>query len=475
MGKVLSQIRGQRIAAFVALAMALGGCAADREPHGRTGSVVDEVARRAIGEGKVVGLVVVVARDAEVVFERGYGLADVQTDEPMASEAVLDYFSIGKHATAAILLRLAERGELNLDAPARLYLPEADFEGYDVTTRQLLSHTSGLWEAERDENELPASYRVPPPDGAILAWANQGERLAAPGETWMYSGGGFLFAGEIAERLTGRTFEQLIDEELAGPLGLQNFMGCADVNRDRASAYFIEAGETHRIAEVDPEWFGGAGTVCGTAGDLMRWWLALRSGRVVNASSLDQIFSPTRLRRNGIEADFGYGLGVRLGGYAGHRKIGHTGSGSGGTSVLAEYPDAGLAILVITNTAGDGARSAYELEAEIASTLLGADTGSVADARISDDLLRAAPGVYRSPLGRLCVSARGAELWRSLGNTAPERLRHVGAGRFVAADDAHGAGVEYFLGIGSGSAQWFAYDRHGFPYDLAVRVDDDCS
>jgi CubicO group peptidase (beta-lactamase class C family) len=73
--------------------------------------------------------VVVVARDAEVVFERGYGRADVQTDEPMASEAVLDYFSIGKHATAAILLRLAERGELNLDAPARLYLPEADFEG----------------------------------------------------------------------------------------------------------------------------------------------------------------------------------------------------------------------------------------------------------------------------------------------------------------------------------------------------------
>jgi hypothetical protein len=143
--------------------------------------------------------------------------------------------------------------------------------------------------------------------------------------------------------------------------------------------------------------------------------------------------------------------------------------------VLAEYPDAGLAILVITNTAGDGVRNAYELEAEIASTLLGADTGSVADARISEDLLRAAPGLYRSPLGRLCVSVRDAELWRSSDNTAPERLRHVGAGRFVIADDFHGAGVEYFLGIGSGSAQWFAYDRHGFPDDLAVRVDDDCS
>lgn len=291
----------------------------------------------------------------------------------------------------------------------------------------------------------------------------------------MYWGGGFLLAGEIAERLTGRTFEQLIEDEMARPLSLQNFTGCSDVNGDRAPAWFVEAGETRRIADIDPEWFGGAGTVCGTAGDLMRWWIALRSGRVVNASSLDQMFSPTRLRRNGVEADFGYGLGVRLGEYAGQRKIGHTGSGSGGTSVLAEYPEAGLAILVITNTAGDGVRDASELEAEIASRLLGADTGSVADARIPDDVLRAGPGLYRSPLARLCVSTRGAGLWRSSGNLASERLHHVRDGRFVAANDAHGAGVEYFLGVGSGSAQWFAYDRYGFPADLAVRVGDDCS
>lgn len=463
------------IALCTALAVALVACAAETEPRHGIGGVVDEAAERAIDEGRIEGLVVVVARDAAVVFERGYGRADIQTNQAMTTEAVLDYFSIGKHVTAAILLRLAERGALDLDAPARLYLPAADFEGADVTTRQLLSHTSGLWEAERDENELPASHRDPPPDGALLAWANQGERLAAPGEAWMYSNAGFLFAGEIAEQLTGRTFEQLIDEELASPLGLQNFAGCADVVGDRTPAYFIEAGETRPIAEVDPEWFGGAGTVCGTAGDLMRWWLALRSGRAMNAGSLEQMFSSTPMRRNGVDAAFGYGLGVRLGAYAGRRKIGHTGSGSGGTSVLAEYPDAGLAILVITNTAGESVRDAREIEAKIASTLLGADAGAVTDVPLPDDFLRRAPGLYRSPLGALCVSARGGELWRSFGDAAFERLRHVGEGRFVPADDASGAGVEYFLGVESGSAQWFAYDSYGFPEDLAVRVGDDCS
>src|SRR5690606_15157324 len=293
---------------FVALAIALGGCLADTASDDRIASTVDAVAGEAIGKGKAAGLVVVVAHDRAVVFERAYGRADIQADAPMTHEAVLDYFSIGKHVTAAILLRLAERGELDLDAPARLYLPEADFEGYDVTARQLLSHTSGLWEPELDENELPASFRDPPPEGAILAWANQGERVAVPGETWMYSGGGFLFAGEIAERLTGRTFEQLIDEELARPLALQDFRGCAEVEEYRVRGGLRESGEPGRIADDDPEWFGGAGTVGGTAGDLMRWWVALRSGRVVNANSLSQMFSPTLLRRNGTEAEFGYGL-----------------------------------------------------------------------------------------------------------------------------------------------------------------------
>lgn len=464
----------RKAALLAACALGLEACAVAALPDKEVESVVDDVAQQAIREGRVEGLVVVVARDGLVVLERPYGRSDIQTDVAMTSKTVLDYFSIGKHVTAAILLRLAERGELDLDATARLYLPGADFEGADVSTRQLLSHTSGLWEMEQDENELPRSYADPPPDGTILAWANQGKRLAAPGETWMYSGGGYLFAGEIAQRLTGRTLEHLVEDTLASPLGLKNFAGCIDVDSDRSPGYFVEAGDAHLIADVDPRWWGGAGTVCGTAGDLMRWWLALRSGRILNASSLDQMFRPTRVRRNGIEATFGYGLGIRVGKYKGYRKVGHTGSGSGGTSVLAEYPDAALTILVITNTAGDGVRDARAIEADIASSLLGLDSELATDPPVPVGLIDAAPGLYRSPSAEMCVSVRGAELWRSVGNAAPDRLRHIGEGRFIAAGDADGAGVEYFLGIGSKKAQWFAYDYYGFPEDLAVRIDDDC-
>jgi CubicO group peptidase (beta-lactamase class C family) len=462
----------KRIVVLTTSVVMLSACAAGPSAEQSIGRVADRAAVSAVNEGNVEGVVVVIAHDGEIVHEQGYGLVNAEANQAMSANAVLDYFSIGKSVTAAILLLAAERGALSLDASARSYLPEADFEGVDVTTRQLLSHTSGLWEAEHDENELPAHFRAPPPEGGILAWANQGVRLAAPQSTWMYSNGGFLFAGEIAERVSGRTLEQLIDEEMASPLGLENFAGCTRMADRRAPAYFLEAGEVRRIADVDPEWFGGAGTVCGTAGDLMRWWLALRAGRVVGASSLAEMFRPSPLERNGATAAFGYGLGVRLGQYQGGHKIGHTGSGSGGTAVLADYPEADLVILVLTNTAGEDVRDARAIEIEIASSVLGRNERE-GDSPLSAALLRGAPGLYRSPAGLFCVVAQDGGLWRSFGHDQPEQLRHRGEGRFVGEGEAE-EGVEYFLGVEDAGAQWFAYDAYGFPDDLAVRIGDSC-
>ena len=459
---------------FIICAIALGACGDTASKDPSAAALVDEVAAKSINEGNIQGLVVVVAQKGSVVLERGYGLAHIESNVAMTDRTVIDYFSIGKHITAAILLRLAERDELNLDSPARLYLPDADFEGADVTVRQLLSHTSGLWEVEQDENELPSKFGEPPPVGAILEWANQGERLADPDETWMYSNGGYLFAGEIAERLTGETLENLLVEELAAPLGLERFGGCADLDAELASGYSYEGGEAGLIADVDAGWWGGSGNVCGTAGDLMRWWLALRSGRVLSSDSSDQMFSPTRLYRENGQTVFGYGLGIRIGEFWGYSKLGHTGSGSGGTAVLAEYPDAGLAILTVVNTAGDGVRNAVDIEAEIAARLLNADTSSPERIPIPEKLLTAAPGLYRSPSYEFCVSARGTELWRSVGNTDAERMRHAGNGQFVSQIGGYGASVEYFLGTESGKAQWFGYDYNGFPQDLAIRVGDEC-
>ncbi len=403
--------------------------------------IVDEIARRELGEGSLAGFVVVVARNGEILVDEGYGLRDIAAKEAMSADAVLDYFSIGKHMTAAIVLRLAEQDKIDLDAPADAYLPGADFEGAPVRLRRLLSHSAGLSDPETDWADPPAFLLAAPVAGGMIDFANTSTRIAAPGETWWYSNQGFELARLAAEAVTGDSFETLI-EELAAPLGLDRFAPC--VIGTLSPGYTRIDGEMRVLPVIDPDWYRGAGGMCGAASDLVRWWLALRSGKVVNAASLDAMLTPVELTRNGASATFGYGLGVRMSAYGGHAKIGHTGSHVGGTSILAEYPDAGLVIAVITNTGGEEMTDARAIEAKIAAALLGIERPRAKETPMPETLKAAAPGLYRSVYSdALCVTAvSGNALRRSIDGGPLETIRHLGGGRF---GDQGEAAVEYFL------------------------------
>ena len=86
---------------FILFALALGANGDARSKNPSVSAVVDDIAAETIGEGKIQGLVVVVAREGSVVFERGYGLAHRNGNVEMTHGTVIDYFSIGKHITAA--------------------------------------------------------------------------------------------------------------------------------------------------------------------------------------------------------------------------------------------------------------------------------------------------------------------------------------------------------------------------------------
>lgn len=264
----------------------------------------------------------------------------------------------------------------------------------------------------------------------------------------------------------------MIAEELAAPLGLKRFAHCAALREVLSPAYHRVEGESRTFPLIDPRWFGASGAVCGTARDLVNWWLALRNGRVVNETSLDAMLTPVEIERNGASASFGYGLGVRMGEFGGYRKIGHTGSAAGGTSVLAEYPDKGLVVAVITNTGGEGATDAREIEAEIATALLDIEHSRVGEPALPEGLAAAATGLYRSVYSdALCVSFKGQALRRSIDGERPETLRHVGGGRFRGRSEA---AVEYFPGTATSRAEWFALDVWGFPEDLGMRTANAC-
>lgn len=434
---------------------------------GSVAATVDTIANRYLTTTSLIGLGIIVVRNGVVAHEAGYGKAQLAPPIPADGTTRFDYFSVGKHVTTALILRLEERGLLDLDSLVGKYVPELDPFLATSTLRQLLSHTSGNAHPEIDERNVPAEYLVAPTDQTLLAWLAKGKRVEPPGSTWIYYSDGFITAALVAERVAGFSYGELVEREFAKPLGLRHF---GFELSPRAVAYMVDEGKRRPVPPIPYAWFTGAGSICGTLGDLARWWMSLRAGRVLSDASLATMTSPITLRRNGASAEFGYGLGVRLGSYGGHRMIGHTGDGAGGTAVLVEYPDDSLLIAVATNTAGEGIPHAVAIEAEIARALLSLEYGKPVDRAVPPELIERAPGHYVSPYGSFCVSARDGSLFESDDGEEPFRLLHQGDGVFRRAEST---GAELYF-LGEPRKQWFAYRFHGYTMDLAVRATDTC-
>lgn len=460
----------------VLLALMLAACAADPPPDvdrsdPETVRAVGRLADRYLAETPLVGLSVAVARDGRIVHEAGYGLARRAPDMAADASVPFELYSIAKPVTAVLLLELAERGLVDLDEPAGNYLEALPAPYGSATLRQLLHGSSGVAGIAIDELAPEPRYASAPSRDALLGWLANGSQVAVPDETWTDASSAYVAAGLVAEAVAHRTLAELVRDEMALPLDLGGLARCPDLTSTRADAYVAASGTTMQAPRIDAGWRGGGGALCGATGDIARWWLAVRSGRILAPASLQDWTEPLELTRNGVTAQFGYGLGIQLGAWRGHTVIGHVGEGGGGSAVLAEYPDDRLLIVVATNTSGQNVPHAIEIQAAIAAELLGLVPVEAANAIIEPAALATVPGLYRSPKGSFCVEARAEQLAVSTDEKQTVELSYLGGGRFVRPGDADA--IEYFLGWPDRS-EWLAYAWLGLPMDLARKEADFC-
>jgi len=235
-------------------AILLTGCAAhppaevappaevDR-PDATTAQVVSRVAQRYLDETPLVGLSVAVARDGRIVHESGYGLARRAPDLAADATVPFELFSIAKPVTAVLLLRLAERGLVDLDQASGTYVQGLPPEYASATLRQLLRHSSGVAEIVIDERDPDLQYAHAPSRDDVLAWLATGKRSAAPDETWIYASSGYVASRIAAEAVTQRPLGELIRDDMALPLALGNFASCSDL-REHSLSYVAASGTT---------------------------------------------------------------------------------------------------------------------------------------------------------------------------------------------------------------------------------------
>jgi CubicO group peptidase (beta-lactamase class C family) len=163
---------------------------------------------------------VLVAEKGKIIFSQGYGLADVENNIPNNPETQFGIGSITKQFTAMLITQLAERGKLEFDKPISDYLPEFPKEyGEKITVEMLLNHTSGLRLPEDIEKYYHATRKEEWLQEYLKQNAEEGLRFE-PGKGYAYSNGGYFMLGLIIEKVTGKSYEEVLAEQILKPLGM---------------------------------------------------------------------------------------------------------------------------------------------------------------------------------------------------------------------------------------------------------------
>ena len=291
------------------------------------GQEVDKLFQPVSGD-KTPGAAVVVVRDGEVVLKKGYGMADVAASLPNTPKTRFLLASVTKTFTATAIMQLYDRGLLNLDDPVSKYLP--DFPpGDKVKIRNLLSHTGGL------------------PDFMSYEQAMAKPLEFEPGSRVSYSNIGYQMLGKIIEKVSGKSWEEYLQQNIFKPLGMISSGVDQEASlKERACGYLNSPDGFTSVGRSAATEAYSAGSLFSTVEDMLLWNEALESGKLVKPETLQLAFTPSRLN-DGREAVFG--LGWMIGRYKGLREIHHGGDITGFSTEVSHFPDQKLTVIVLSN------------------------------------------------------------------------------------------------------------------------------
>ncbi len=336
----------QRALFFVALVWATQLLAADSAPTAAAIAQSRAIVLKEIAP-KVPGLSVAVAVDGKVVWSEGFGFKNLTAKDPVTPATRFRIGSISKSLTAVGLVRLVERGQLDLDAPVQKYVPDFPAHGAVITTRQLGGHLGGIRHYRGNEalsNRPYANVRA----GLEIFKAEPLE--ASPGTKYIYTTYGWSVISAVMESAAHEEFLALMDALVLQPLGLTHTRADRKgaLDPDRTLFYHGDAPDQFAVAPtVDSSYKWAGGGYLSTAEDLVRFGSALLQPGFLKAESLALLFTPQKTSDGKPTT---YGIGWMIGRDAhGHRVMLHTGSSVGGTSALVLHPETKTVIALVCN------------------------------------------------------------------------------------------------------------------------------
>jgi CubicO group peptidase (beta-lactamase class C family) len=312
---------------------------------------------------KTPGVSVAVLRD-DRIEEAVAGVVNTATRVRTTPDTLFEIGSITKVYTATLLMRLAEGGLVDIEAPVRTYVPELDLSDRDaeatITIRQLLSHTSGI------QGDYIADFgRGDECVERYVASLKDIGTIFPPGAMWSYSNAAYVLAGRVVEKVTGTSWDDALRDKLLVPAGLTEHASLPEEILFHRAAVGHEAAKPRGKHQLLRGWLprsiapAGA-SLCASARDVVRFaQMHLDEGRAPNGA---QILSPASVKTMLEEQisfpgsdDVAMGLGWVLYKWSGARIAWHTGGTLGQLAYLYTIPERRFAVCVLTNTRASGA------------------------------------------------------------------------------------------------------------------------
>ncbi len=299
---------------------------------------------------------VMVSEKGVIIYKKGFGLANMEWGIPNQPDTKFRLASVTKQFTAMLIVQLASENKLKLDAPISTYLPDYPKKTRDIVTiHQLLTHTSGIpsftdYPFFRDM--MRNTYR---PEEMVKLFADSVLQFT-PGETYEYSNSGYVLLGYIIERITGKSYEQVLQSKIFVPLKMKNsgYDHNDAVIKNRASGYNRNGTTFQNANYIDMSVPFAAGGIYSTAEDMYLWDQALYTEKLLPKKYMDLLFKKYIASDGAYYYGYGWQIGEMPVGKSGDQieTINHDGFINGFNTQITRVPSDKSSIVLLTNTGG---------------------------------------------------------------------------------------------------------------------------
>jgi serine beta-lactamase-like protein LACTB, mitochondrial len=333
--------------------------ASHSDPSRQWAEAVDrgrQIMRAGLSEQNLPGLSVAVAAGGDIVWAEGFGWGDIEKRVPVTPDTRFRIGTASKVLTSAAVGLLLDKERLKLDEEIQAYVPEFPKKQWPVTLRHLMGHLAGVRTDGGDEGPL-FSRRCERPVEGLQVVADR-TLLFEPGTQYRHSNYGWILVSAAVEAAADEPFFTFMREQVFEPLGMEGTSAESATQEiaDRATFYFPRFAADpryglHLMRELDLSCYAGSMAFLSTPSDLVRFGLAINSGKLLQPATVQLLQTSQRLA-SGEETGYGLGWDLETVTLAGeHTKVaGHDGKSLGGMVVsLMMFRERGIVVAVVSN------------------------------------------------------------------------------------------------------------------------------